>query len=243
MDAEPQGKLIPPYLPYKTLVSSLENLGQGIPPKLDRSIWKNQPGTVQSQILSAYKFLGLMNDSTNPTEELKVLVQNRMTPGPTLKKLIEQKYSALLSHDLSTMTTTMLNAEFEAAYKVEGETKKKGIRFFLQAAKANGFTLSKFLLDQTRASAGTRKKRTKKSAEVEDADLGEESEVEEPSAGTRKTVILQSGGELSISLSVDLFGLSTPDRNFVFGLIDSLRDYEAGVSAPAVPAQGKETKE
>jgi hypothetical protein len=75
-----ESKSIPPYLPYKTLLSSLENLGQGIPPKIDRSIWKNQPGTVQSQILSAYKFLGLMNDTTGPTEALRELVTNRSTP-------------------------------------------------------------------------------------------------------------------------------------------------------------------
>jgi hypothetical protein len=223
-------KLIPPYLPYKTLLSSLENLGQGIPPKLDRSIWKNQPGTVQSQILSAYKFLGLMTETTSPTESLRELVQNRSTPGPTLKKIIADKYKPLLVHDLSTMTITMLNSEFEIAFKVEGETKKKGIRFFLQATKANGFTLSKFLLDQTRvASSGPRKKRvfTKRDS---DADMEEGLESEDsdtPSKGTKKTIVLQSGGQLSIALSVDLFELSKGDREFVFGLIDSLQEYES----------------
>src|SRR6185437_6130915 len=177
-----QPKLSPPYLPYKTLLSSLDNLGQGIPPKLDRSIWKNQPGTVQSQILSAYKFLGLMNDASGPTELLRELVQHRATPGPVMKKIIE--------------------------------TKKKAVRFFLQATKANGFTLSKFLLDQTRVSAGTRKKRTKRDSDNngdngldEDGDVAAEREV--------KTIALKSGGELSFSLTVDLFALSKDDREFV----------------------------
>jgi hypothetical protein len=222
-------KLVPPYLPYKTLLSSLENFGQGIPPKIDRSIWKNQPGTVQSQILSAYKFLGLMNDTTGPTETLRELVQNRSTPGPTLKKIIQEKYKALLVHDLSTMTTTMLNSEFELAFKVDGETKKKGIRFFLQATKANGFTLSKFLLDQTRAaSSGPRKKRvSKRDIDGDSPEEPDEEIAETPSKGTKKTIALQSGGQLSIALSVDLFELSKGDREFVFGLIDSLQDYEA----------------
>jgi len=221
-----QPKLSPPYLPYKTLLSSLDNLGQGIPPKLDRSIWKNQPGTVQSQILSAYKFLGLMNDASGPTELLRELVQHRATPGPVMKKIIEAKYKPILTHDLTTMTTTMLNSEFETAFGVEAETKKKAVRFFLQATKANGFTLSKFLLDQTRVSAGTRKKRTKRDSDNngdngldEDGDVAAEREV--------KTIALKSGGELSFSLTVDLFALSKDDREFVFGLIDTLQAYEA----------------
>jgi hypothetical protein len=226
MANDQQAKLIPPYLPYKTLMSSLENLAQGIPPKLDRSIWKNQPGTVQSQILSAYKFLGLMNESTEPSEGLRLLVDHRSSPTPVMKKIIEDKYKSLLDkHPLNTMTTTMLANEFEATYQVDGETKKKGIRFFLQAAKANGFLLSKFLLDQTRASSGTRKKRAKRDGES-NGDLLEE-EAEQETKGTYKTVALQSGGQLSISISVDLFELSKSDRDFVFGLIDTLQAYKA----------------
>jgi hypothetical protein len=222
-----ESKLVPPYLPYKTLLSSLENLGQGIPPKIDRSIWKNQPGTVQSQILSAYKFLGLMNDQISPTPTLKTLVENRMTPGPTLKTIIEDKYSPILKHDMATMTTTMLAAEFESAFSVEGDTKKKAIRFFLQAAKANGMTLSKFLLDQTRVSTGPRKKRTPRSNEpVGNGDPEFEGEDETPAVGTAKQITLASGGQLKLTLSVDLFALSTTDRTFVFGLIDSLNAYE-----------------
>jgi hypothetical protein len=124
------------------------------------------------------------------------------------------------------MTTTMLSTEFEAAFNVDGDTKKKGIRFLLQAAKANGFVLSKFLLDQTRApSSGPRKRRPKR----DDEDNGQDIEEDEPeSKGTDlKHITLQSGGELSISISVDLFELSKSDRDFVFGLIDTLRSYQA----------------
>lgn len=223
-------KLIPPYLPYKTLMSSLENLAQGIPPVLDRSIWKNQPGTVQSQILSAYKFLGLMNEQNGPTDILRFLVEHRSSPTPVMKKIIEDKYKALLDkHALNTMTTTILANEFEAVFNVDGETKKKGIRFLLQAAKANGFVLSKFLLDQTRApSSGPRKKRAPtRDAEQDADDDTEDNGNEGGSTGTKKTIALLSGGQLTIAWSVDLWELSTGDREFVFGLIDSLKGYAA----------------
>jgi hypothetical protein len=226
MANEQQSKQIPPYLPYKTLMSSLENLAQGIPPVLDRSIWKNQPGTVQSQILSAYKFLGLMNEQNGPTDVLRFLVEHRESPMPTMKKIIEDKYKSLLDkHALNTMTTTMLANEFESVFQVDGETKKKGIRFLLQAAKANGFVLSKFLLDQTRASSGPRKKRgTTRDSEQANGD-DDDDETDNASTGTKKTIPLRSGGQLSLSVSVDLFELSEDDRTFVFGLIDSLKKY------------------
>jgi hypothetical protein len=227
MPEENKGKATPPYLPYKTLISSLENLGQGVPPKIDRSIWKNQPGSVQSQILSAYKFLGLIDDLTNPTPVLKKLVEHRSSPSGILKPLIEERFPEVLKHDLATMTTAMLNTEFETAYGVEGDVKKKATRFFLQAAKANGMTLSKFLLDQTRTSSGPRKKRAKRDFVIAgngDVDLDNGDEF--PSQGTQKQVTLASGGELKLTISVDLFALSTEDRNFVFSLIDSLKAYE-----------------
>jgi hypothetical protein len=227
MPEETKGKATPPYLPYKTLLSSLDNLGQGVPPKIDRSIWKNQPGSVQSQILSAYKFLGLIDDLTNPTLTLRKLVEHRASPASVLKPLIEERFSEVLKHDLATMTTAMLNTEFQTVYGVDGDVKKKATRFFLQAAKANGMTLSKFLLDQTRVSTGPRKKRVKRDAEgVGNGDGDFENEVETPTGGTKKQVTLTSGGELKLTISVDLFELSTEDRNFVFGLIDSLKAYE-----------------
>ncbi len=169
-----------------------------------------------------------MLETTEPTDALRELVSNRSTPAATLKKILEEKYKAILNHDLSTMTTTMLNTEFGTAFGVDGETKKKGVRFFLQAAKANGFTLSKFLLDQTRAvSSGPRKKRNGGKNES-DPEIDDGLDDEPISAsGTQKTVALQSGGQLSISLSVDLFALSKTDREFVFGLIDTLQTYEA----------------
>ena len=102
----------------------------------------------------------------------------------------------------------------------------------MQAAKANGFVLSKFLLDQTRVpSSGPRKKRVPAELGVDET---EENGPEENGTGTRKTITLRSGGQLSIAVSVDLFELSKPDRDFVFGLIDSLKEYDAKTAVKVV---------
>jgi hypothetical protein len=44
-----------PYLPFKTFLSSLEPFSQGIPPKIDRTLW-NQSGFVQGLIMNAYRW-------------------------------------------------------------------------------------------------------------------------------------------------------------------------------------------
>ncbi len=143
------------------------------------------------------------------------------------------------------MTITMLNQEFEAGFGVDGDVKKKAVRFFLQAAKASGMPLSKFLQDQTRASSGPRKKRGSTARKDADPLLGDDDadgDDETPPKGTKKTITLKSGGELSIALSVDLFELSTTDRTFVFDLIDKLRGYGTEDSAHVASAVGvKET--
>jgi len=229
------GKVTPPYLPYKTFINSLDQLSQVIPPRIDRSIWKTQPGSIQSQILNAYKFFNLVNDANQPTETLRALVANRLTPGEHVAQLLKSNYTEVLRHDLTTSTFPILNDEFEKAFKVDGETKRKSIRFFLQAAKAAGMELSRFLLDQTRAS-GPRKRRARTQPEASEDD-SMPFDLEQPANLNTKTILLKSGGELSLTYSVDLFALSTEDRNFVFVLIDQLRGYESKMEALQTSAQ------
>ena len=49
-----------------------------------------------------------------------------------------------------------------------------------------------------------------------------------PGDESRK-VHLRSGGTLRLELSIDLFDLDQRDRDFVFTLIDQLKEYEGGI--------------
>lgn len=60
---------------------------------------------------------------------------------------------------------------------------------------------------------------------------------------TTKTLILRSGGTLSITVSVDLLSLSRQDRAFVFGLIDKLGAYERGEEAKPRGRKPKASKQ
>ncbi len=67
------------------------------------------------------------------------------------------------------------------------------------------------------------------------AESSTSSESGTPAGRNVKTIDLRSGGEVTLSLSVDLVSLSKQDREFVFKLIDSLNDYTAGASTESVP--------
>jgi len=154
----------PPYLPYKTVINSLEVFEtHGLPPQIDRGIWKTQPGGTQGLILAAYKFLGLVQDSGVPTALLGALVKDKVGRPAQVEKLLRAAYPEILEkHDLSKMTAKMLDDEFEKAYSVQGETKRKGITFFLQAAKGASIPLSGFLESQVRVVRRPKKNGAKK---------------------------------------------------------------------------------
>jgi hypothetical protein len=221
-------KVTPAYLPLRTFLNSFENLAQGIPPRIDRSIWKNQPGGVQSQIVGAYRFFGLIDEQDHPTKKLQDLVQNRQKPAEQIKQLVEERYASILENDLGTMTSTLLDEYFDAAFDSQGETKRKAITFFLSALKLSGFTLSSFLQDKMKAGSGPRKKRmtNKRSENPDDGEEDENLADDGQTTGSTKTIELMSGGAITLSVSVDVISMSGSDRTFVFELIDKLQEYE-----------------
>ena len=49
-----------PYLPFLSFKGAIEALEQGVPKKLDRTIWRTQSGIMQTQILMTFRFFGLV---------------------------------------------------------------------------------------------------------------------------------------------------------------------------------------
>lgn len=231
-----------PYLSFKTFLSALDALSHGVPPLIDRSIWKTQPGGIQGLIMGAFRFFELVDEENKPSSVLNMLATSKEDRPAALKTLLEDCYPTVFQHDVTKMSTKMLEDEMEH-YGVTGETKKKAITFFLQAAKFCDLPLSPYLQSQIRATPGTRRKRVSTSRAREN---GYESDVTIPeipsgSQGSTKTIQLHNGGTLSITVSVDVFAMSSDDRIFVFGLIDKLREYETKKSSLQTSAD-KEAK-
>jgi hypothetical protein len=215
-----------PYLPFKTFLSSLDPFSQGVPPKIDRTLW-NQSGFVQGLIMNAYRYFHLVDANDKPTPEFKRLVTAKDEARKAeIKTLLDVGYpEIILGHELTNMTPKMLD-ELMDKYNVSGETKKKATTFLLQAAKFAEVPLSSFLTEKIRNTAGT-KRRRKSDNENENRPFKQSAIVNKPSSGASRSVALEDGGTITLTISVDVFSLGKEDREFVFGLIDRLQQYEA----------------
>jgi hypothetical protein len=222
-----QPKRVPPYLPFKTFLGSLDALSHGVPPKIDRMLWRSQSGVTQGLIMNAYRFLGLVEDDDSANEYLERLVGSG-TRGKEMRATIEVQYDDILSkHDLTKMTLKMLEDEFEKIFSVSGGTKQKAITFFLKAAKFADMPLSPYLsslLRATRKKRGSRQRQENGTMEQIHVPFAP---VQSPEAASRHSVRLISGGRLTVSITANPFKMPQEDRQFVFSIIDQLQKYEA----------------
>lgn len=227
---EESNKQSAPYLPFKTFLGALEALNHGVPPIIDRSIWRTQPGGVQGQIMGALRFFNLIDDGNKPTENLRRLVEKKEHRAAAIRALLEWGYADLIAGDLTKMTAKMLEDGMER-YGVSGETKKKAVTFFLQAARFADLALSPYLQAQIRATPGTRRRRRKDGEDVVEGEIQNGIGIGSKPAGESQTVELKSGGSITITVSINPFSLEQSDRAFVFDLIDKLKAYAKGDKA------------
>lgn len=230
MPIEPS-KRVAPYLPFATFLSSLDAFTQGVPPQLDRTLWRSQSGFVQGLIMNAYRFFGLVEEAEGDaaTEYLLELVKNKEQRPETLRALIEAQYTDVIEdHDLSKMTMKMLETEFELHFSVSGATKQKAITFFLKAAKFAEMPLSSFLSSQLRNAAPRKKKGTKRNDLPDDEQAAILPDIiAQPPGAVCHSVRLKSGGTVSVTITANPFSMPADDREFVFSMIDMVQRYEA----------------
>jgi hypothetical protein len=219
-------KRVPPYLPFKTFLNSLDTLSQGVPPKLDRSFWKQQSGVNQGLIMNAYRYFYLVDANDASTEYLATLAHHPDKRAATMKKLISDQYLFVLEKaDITKSTLRMLEDAFEEVYAVTGDTKQKAITFFLKAAKFADLPLSPYLLNQLRDSA---KKPRRNRPRAEQINSEKDSNIVSQASGlSSHTVQLAGGGRLTITISANPFTMPADDRNFFFSLVDMLHKYGA----------------
>ncbi len=222
-------KRVVAYCPFKTFIASVEGLEHGIPNQIDKSLWPSFSGAIQSQLLTAFRFLGLIDGEDKPTKRLHDLVEKKDTRPQVLKEILGASYPELVALDLMKTTPN----QFEEAirgYGMTGDTNIKAKSFFLRAAKYASLPVSPLLTKITRQSGPRRRKAAQPFVSIEPTSNGDPAHMpptgSRNSPGTTRTVELKSGGRLTISLSVDVFLISQEDREFVFGLIDKLNAYD-----------------
>lgn len=209
------------YIPFKTFLTAVEALEQALPEQIDKSAWSTFSYAIQAHTLSAFKFLGLIDDDGYVQDVLRQLIAEKADRPALVGKLLRQSYSNVVALGDQNATTQQLNDAMREHY-VAGSLLVKAVRFFLRAADYAELPISPLWKTGKKGVAtGQAKRTTRKSTRTKrnqdgasDAGTGGEHSVKE--------VSLPSGGTVSLSASVDVMKLSAKERKFIFDLIDMM---------------------
>jgi len=149
-------KRSPPYVSYRSFLTLLDELRLGVPSRMDRSYWGNKfSGSTGTQLMSALRFLNLVDVSGIPTSQLKELVMARgIAKAEILKKISQESFSFLIddSFECDKATYAQLEETFHDAYQVEKDVARKCIKFFIEMARDAGIPLSTFITKRSKNS-------------------------------------------------------------------------------------------
>lgn len=150
----------PPYMSWATFEGIIEQLGAvGVPDQIDRSVLNYRSGGDQSQFLRAAKAFGLITDDGVPTDRLNELVSNPEQRPEIYKAMLHEKYPKVIALGTGA-TQQQLTDEFRE-FGIEGDTVRKAIAFYINAAKHADIPLSP-RFKSTRPGSGGRKAGTRR---------------------------------------------------------------------------------
>ena len=140
----------PPYVPYRTFRTFLEFLKEGIPDRIDRSVWVSRfSGSSGMQLMTSLKALNLIDDLGMPSSDLEKLVYAQgKDRRDLLREILQNFYLPIFQLDLSKATKN----QFSEAYRTFGA--KEGVltkceAFFIKASKDAGIELSQYIVART----------------------------------------------------------------------------------------------
>ena len=236
----------PPYVSFVSLIELLDWLkAESVPAQLDKSAWGQKfSGSQGPQLMSALRYLHLLDVET-PTSELEELVYAEENDRKQmLSGLLKRSYPTVFVIGLARATTNMLEKAFEEL-GVSGDTQRKAIAFFINACKFTEEPLSSAIRKKARnrrPGSGSRiRKKTPKRTTIQESASSTNHVGGEPSLPTGqrlgqslRTLPLNSGGSLTLTLDVNMFDLSKDDREFVMDLVDRVQEYKTVISTEKV---------
>jgi len=168
MVLEKEKKRLPPYVSYRTFRNFVDGLQMGgVPARIDRSYWGDRlSGTTGTQLITALRFLNLVDVNGVPTNRLKMLVAAR---GPQRNELLRQMtfegFAPLMKAGLDPQNATYSQLEeiFHSNFDLSGDVSRKCIKFFIMLAGDAGVNLSPFITKRLKSPrTGTGAKNAKK---------------------------------------------------------------------------------
>ncbi len=149
-------KRSPPYVSYRSFLTLLEELQRGLPARIDRSYWGDKfSGSTGTQLMSALRFLNLMDYGSVPTPRLKELINARgQLRADIIRKISQESFAFLMntSFESEKATYAQLEEVFKDLYQVDRDVARKCIKFFIELANDAGIPLSPFITKKSKNS-------------------------------------------------------------------------------------------
>lgn len=205
--------------------------GSELPTHFDRSLLVGKSGTDQKVILAGLKFFDLIDSSDNKIDPgLAALAdaapeeRNRI-----LESLLQTKYTDAFGVSEANGSPQQLHESFEQSFGVTGDTRRKAATFFLHAAKQAEISVSP---NFTKVRSGSGRVKRAATGAKKSAKKRASTKTTTASGGSEYELSLESGGEIRVSIDVDLMVLMrhAEDREFVMALVDSLETYAANAT-------------
>ena len=226
----------PPYVSFTTFRTLRDWLGEeGVPLRFDRSFWGRKfSGSSGTQLVAALRFLDLLHqDVPRPNMERFTEADTQEWPN-FLGSLLVNSYTAIPFEELPRATPSMVRQWFRA-YPIDGHTLRKAVSFFVSASKEAQIPMSNAVSKMSkgwtsRQSGPTLPDRqdsiiSPTTSKQQRLDQPISKSYRSPSRHNEMIVDLESGGRVTVNITVDLFQLSEKDRRFVLDLIDTAKGY------------------
>ncbi|TPM27177.1 DUF5343 domain-containing protein [Mesorhizobium sp. B2-3-5] len=154
----------PPYVGWPSYRGMLSGFKEHVlPSRIDRSVLGNFSGIVGTQLLATLKFLGQIDAAGKPTEHLERAVNAIGTEEwvSELTAQLRRAYAPVFSLNLQTASPNQFTETFRGAYPCEGDTLRKSMTFFLNAAREAQIPVSMFIMKNKKPRSGNGVKKLK----------------------------------------------------------------------------------
>lgn len=155
----------PPYVGFGVFQSTVETLSQSTVPSgpLDRRVLDQLSGADYGALISALRFLGLVDDQRKATQPYRDLVASWKKGSEHYKdaliKVIGDRYDSIIGTvDMETGTAAEVEKAFKDAGVPHGQMLTKTIRFYIKALSEMGVPVSHHITKPKRQTPSTTRK-------------------------------------------------------------------------------------
>lgn len=177
-----KSKQYPPIISASTFTSFIESLkNTKVPPVIDASLLPKMSGSVRSSLMSALRYLNLIDSAGIVNERLRTLVKAYQTEDwkAVFGDIVRVQYHEIVNGiDLESGTANQLYEAFRTKGNVDGQMLEKAVRFYLATLSEAGWTFSPHFKSRTiRKNPAKRRTAKKQSAATDDYDDEHEMEL------------------------------------------------------------------